>query len=395
MEFLHGENDKRTILAVPADISEWRLFGEMLGNDYNLVLADADAGGTSIIEQYCTEVSAFLIDVEVAAADDYAVLELIAREGLFDTPPVLAAATRPITKEDMKLLGHGVSDFLIIPCLRELAVNRIETAIHSKSAKTFYEIEKILSVLPSNIFLKDARGRYMFSTKIMGHLDTGDDPNWTIYGKTDLEVRKDKDNAVKAMEADRAIIESGEGTNYIIEENTAGKQEFLELIKRPVKDDAGNVTGIIAIVNDVTEAENLRRQLSKSAHTDELTGLGNHRAFDEAIAEFDGGDFYPVAVIAADCDGLKIINDTFGHAVGDEYIRMAAAVFKANMPEDARIFNYIYPSWEKDDFIAWAHKEEHSSFIPLWEIDQDFVNLACTSDDIDSIRAAFEDAIEE
>ena len=65
------------------------------------------------------------------------------------------------------------------------------------------------------------------------------------------------------------------------------------------------------------------------------------------------------------------------------------------MTEDARIFNYIYPSWEKDDFIAWAHKEEHSSFIPLWEIDQDFVNLACTSDDIDSIRAAFEDEIEE
>ena len=65
------------------------------------------------------------------------------------------------------------------------------------------------------------------------------------------------------------------------------------------------------------------------------------------------------------------------------------------MTEDARIFNYIYPSWEKDDFIAWAHKEDHSSFIPLWEIDQDFVNLACTSDDIDSIRAAFEDAIEE
>ena len=64
------------------------------------------------------------------------------------------------------------------------------------------------------------------------------------------------------------------------------------------------------------------------------------------------------------------------------------------MAEDARIFNYIYPAWEKDDFIAWAHKEKHSSFIPISTVDCDFVNLACTSDDIDSIRAAFEGIIE-
>ena len=65
------------------------------------------------------------------------------------------------------------------------------------------------------------------------------------------------------------------------------------------------------------------------------------------------------------------------------------------LAEDARIFNYIYPSWEKDEFIAWAHKEDHSSFIPLGAINPDFMNLACTSDDIDSIRAAFEAIIGE
>lgn len=60
------------------------------------------------------------------------------------------------------------------------------------------------------------------------------------------------------------------------------------------------------------------------------------------------------------------------------------------MAEDSRIFNFIYPVQEKDDFIKWAQKEENSSFIALSEIDQDMVNLACTSDDINSIRKAFE-----
>lgn len=61
------------------------------------------------------------------------------------------------------------------------------------------------------------------------------------------------------------------------------------------------------------------------------------------------------------------------------------------MAEDARIFNYIFPLWEKEDFIEWAHKDSNSSFISLSEIDQNLVNIACTSDDINSIRKAFED----
>lgn len=61
------------------------------------------------------------------------------------------------------------------------------------------------------------------------------------------------------------------------------------------------------------------------------------------------------------------------------------------MSEDARIFNYIFPLWEKDDFIAWARKDENSSFISLSEINQNLVNTACNADDINSIRKAFED----
>ncbi len=59
------------------------------------------------------------------------------------------------------------------------------------------------------------------------------------------------------------------------------------------------------------------------------------------------------------------------------------------MTEDARIFNYIYTSWEKEDFNTWAHKEENSSFVSLSEINQDMVELACIADDISTIRDAF------
>ena len=359
MEFLHSDTDKRTVLAVfDGDPAGFPLY-EFLIEEYNVIVADGNADCTEIIKEYSTEVSAILVDPDFAAADNYKLLDFITTTALLETTPIIIIAKRPLTQEDMEFFNRGVSDILNQPYFKELTINCIESAIRSKSAKTFYEIEKILSVLPSNIFLKDAKGRYMFSTKILSHLDTGGDPNWTIYGKTDLDVRKDKENAIKAMEADQRIIETGEGTNYIIEENTSGHQEFLELIKRPVFDDNGNVTGIIAIVNDVTEAELLRQKLNKTAHTDELTGLGNHRAFDEAMKELDSGGFYPVAVIAADCDGLKGINDTFGHIVGDEYIRMAAATFKANLPDEARLFRT-----GGDEFVAFL---PHTTFEEVTE----------------------------
>ena len=60
------------------------------------------------------------------------------------------------------------------------------------------------------------------------------------------------------------------------------------------------------------------------------------------------------------------------------------------MADDSRIFNYIFPQWEKDDFIKWSHKEETSSFHYLSEIDWDLINLACSSDDIDSIKKQFD-----
>ena len=59
------------------------------------------------------------------------------------------------------------------------------------------------------------------------------------------------------------------------------------------------------------------------------------------------------------------------------------------MADDARIFNYVFPLWEKDDFIKWSKKEATSSFHYLSAADLDFINIACSSDDINIIRRQF------
>lgn len=338
MEIMTDGSNRRTILTLLDGHERGEMLIETLRGSFNVVVSTTSEECLSIMHERFNDLSVALIDVNFAEADDFALLKAIAHEANFITIPVLIATRRMLTKHDMRCLEEGAIDFVTRPYFNELLVQRVENAITLKQADTFEALETMLSELPSNIFLKDAQGRYVFQTHFWAHLDTGGDPNWTIRGKTDLDIRKDKANARKAMEADQEIIRTGKGTNYIIEENTAGKQEFLELIKRPVFDKEGNVSGIIALINDVTERELLKRELEMRAHTDVLTGMGNHRSFDEYVSNIPHRDDFPIAIISADCDRLKIVNDTYGHLVGDEYLRLSALVVDTCLPEGASAF---------------------------------------------------------
>ena len=199
---------------------------------------------------------------------------------------------------------------------------RIANAIRAKDSLSLNQLEKMLKQLPSCIFLKDTEGRYVFSTQIWHHLDTEGDPNWTIRGKTDLEIRKDKDNARKAMEADRRILETGQGTEYIIEENQDGIQDYLQLIKRPVFDENGKISGIIALINNITDYQLLKLELEKRAKTDALTGLLNKDYFYRYVSRLD--HLYkgtPLDAVVCDINRFHSANKQYGRQFGDRVLR--------------------------------------------------------------------------
>lgn len=61
---------------------------------------------------------------------------------------------------------------------------------------------------------------------------------------------------------------------------------------------------------------------------DQLTGLYNRHYFVNEIKRLEGSREYPIAIVSADLDGLKEINDTFGHGDGDQYLQNCASVLK-------------------------------------------------------------------
>lgn len=309
---------------------------QILDSEYDITVVRNMKAAEDILKQNEENVNALLINAKLQE-DICKAVEFVNNSKSITSIPILIFADENTSADRFACLGSGVVDCISKPYNSRIIKNRIANAIAFTDSMTFYGIEKILKELPSNIFLKDNKCRYVFATKYWHHLQKSDDPDWTIRGKTDPEVRKDKQNAIEAHKKDLEIIETGKGTTYTIEINEDGIQEFFQVIKQPLFNKDGFVTGIIGLINNTTEYELLKKKLREKAITDELTGLYNRTYLDEFIRA-RSEDCYPISIISADCDKLKEINDTYGHTAGDDYIKAAVSLFKMVLPQNSIIF---------------------------------------------------------
>lgn len=319
------------LIAEQTDIVE--TFTNMLAPAYDVRCVSTPEAGMAVLWEEHSAIVAVLIELAVARRSGFILSKRMKEYTTFSLIPMIAISDELPTSQDMDCIEHGYFDLITAYAPQPLVYKRIANAIRAKDSLSLTQLEKMLKQLPSCIFLKDTEGKYVFSTQIWHHLDTEGDPNWTIRGKTDLEIRKDKDNARKAMEADRHILESGEGTEYVIEENEDGIQDFLQLIKRPVYDEDGRISGIIALINNVTDYQLLKMELEKRAKTDALTGLLNKSAAQDLIRMMMTNyrkEGEHSALLMIDADHFKDINDNFGHAEGDRVLAEVGRIIKNN-----------------------------------------------------------------
>ncbi|MDD3813538.1 MAG: diguanylate cyclase [Desulfocapsaceae bacterium] len=116
-----------------------------------------------------------------------------------------------------------------------------------------------------------------------------------------------------------------------VHHNRAGEEEYVEIHGYPITDKNGVINKMIEIQIDITERKKAEEKLQQISITDEMTGLYNRRGFlilgekQIQLADRTPGKIY---VIYADCNKLKLINDTLGHKMGDEFIQETAVLLK-------------------------------------------------------------------
>ncbi len=86
-----------------------------------------------------------------------------------------------------------------------------------------------------------------------------------------------------------------------------------------------------ANISDITERKFNEEKLHYLSMHDALTGLYNRAYFDEEMRRLEGSREYPITIISADLDGLKLINDNMGHARGDALLQACADVLRKSL----------------------------------------------------------------
>lgn len=116
---------------------------------------------------------------------------------------------------------------------------------------------------------------------------------------------------------------------------------------------SGEVLGAVATFMDITRLKKMEEQIKYLSFHDKLTGLYNRTFFEEELRRLDTQRQLPLSVIMGDLNGLKLLNDAFGHEAGDRQL--------------ARIANILGSCCRKDDIIARWGGDEFVLLLPKTE----------------------------
>ncbi|MCY6369430.1 diguanylate cyclase domain-containing protein [Clostridium ganghwense] len=128
------------------------------------------------------------------------------------------------------------------------------------------------------------------------------------------------------MQCIAALFETGE--TQVAEYSLDIHDEIRHFEARLVHCDAHSVMGI---VRDITERKNTEARIYEMSIHDNLTGLNNRNYFENELKQCQNAieNLSHFAMVICDLDGLKLINDTLGHSVGDEYLCTVANILRS------------------------------------------------------------------
>jgi diguanylate cyclase (GGDEF)-like protein/PAS domain S-box-containing protein len=113
--------------------------------------------------------------------------------------------------------------------------------------------------------------------------------------------------------------------------NAAGETISVDDSAAPIFNRRNELMGVVAVLSNVSEKRKMERDIRWQATHDSLTGLANRRAFEESLQQAVAGARSANsqhALLFIDLDQFKIVNDTSGHAAGDQMLRDMAVLLR-------------------------------------------------------------------
>lgn len=159
----------------------------------------------------------------------------------------------------------------------------------------------------------------------------------------DIVLESPIDQVLKTKQS----VELGTHTRLISKDHSV---YFIEYTASPVMDENGYITGVVLVFRDVTEKNQHQREIEYLNKYDYLTGVYNRRYFESEMQALDFEKHFPLGIMFLDLNGLKLINDAFGHEQGDIALQQTAKV--------------IQKSCRRTDVVARMGGDEFAVLLP-------------------------------
>jgi len=188
-------------------------------------------------------------------------------------------------------------------------------------------LETTLKSLGDGVISTDNNGNIVFLNH-MGESLTG----WTqeeakgkeieeVFNVVDELTGKKRDNLVTKVLENKKTIELA-NHNLLISKD--GTQRSIEHGAAPILEESNEILGVVVVFRDFSEKKQKEEEIIYLSYHDYLTGIYNRRFYEDALIRLDTPENLPLTLIMGDVNGLKLINDSFGHLMGDKLIQKVA-----------------------------------------------------------------------
>ncbi len=188
-------------------------------------------------------------------------------------------------------------------------------------------LRKILDHLPFRVFWKD-RDSVIQGGNLCFARDAGVSSPEELVGCRDEDLVGRRADAATYVRRDQRVMQEGRPLlDYEeLRQVADGRETMVMASLLPLHDARGEVSGVVGIYADVTAQRDAESRLLSLTITDQLTGLPNlalvKDRLDQAIISARYGQ-RTLGLVYLDLDNFKKVNNSFGHAIGDEVLRLA------------------------------------------------------------------------